>query len=273
MRAALVWSLAVVPTCASESTFVKNVHGEELQPCSTSGMAVTGVNRTGFCEGQVDTLAETICVNLATLASGENDFCKETDDIDSFCEDNDNENLYCPDPTDDTLTTECEIQAWCVSPAAFAVYIEEMGSCFAISDIVCKSINIAALATLEFDKDDYADALDCIIDRCGLYLSYRASMSALSTMGVRNSTVNMAGFAAVLVGMLMGVAWFIQRTVDDSDLEESLVSGKSKSESTLSTSGATECTSKAPEDKPPSDSTLPAESNAEDDSLSSPQVV
>ena len=116
----------------------KNVYGEPLQSCSSSGMAVTGYTRNGSCIDQYDDLgSHHICINLSSTSGG--NFCSVTGQPD-WCS---STKMACHD-NGTTVSKEeesCAIQNWCVCEWAFARYMERAGGCDMIQDIVCEAIN------------------------------------------------------------------------------------------------------------------------------------
>jgi len=111
---------------------------------------------------------------------------------------------------------KCPLENWCVSPAALARYVQRAG-CMAVGKIECESINFDALRaferissrrrgsggssgwTTDEDRQLYSDALNCLIDRCGLLVSADYIPSA-----VGNVWIDLAGFAAVSIGLAVG---------------------------------------------------------------------
>ena len=148
---ALFFSLLLqLRVVAADDNNYKNVYGNNLQVCSTDGMAQTGYTRTGYCvETQDDEGSHHICIDLSSAQGG--NFCDVTGQSD-WCS---SENMPCQDdPTQET----CSIQNWCVCQWAFASYIRNAGGCDQIQDIVCESINLQAV--LAYQKDEsYSFAL------------------------------------------------------------------------------------------------------------------
>jgi len=139
----------------------KNVYGEPLQSCSSSGMALTGFTRTGLCVNQQDDIgSHHICIDLSSTTGG--NFCTVTGQP-NWC----SSNMPCHDSKDNL----CPIEHWCVCQWAFAKYIQMAGGCEHIQKIECNAVNKHALHAYQnaaqSDKQ-YMDALKCIESKCGL---------------------------------------------------------------------------------------------------------
>ena len=64
---------------AAEDYVAKNVYGETLQPCSSTGSALTGYTRTGSCVDYYDDVgSHHICIELSSMASNGQNFCQVT---------------------------------------------------------------------------------------------------------------------------------------------------------------------------------------------------
>ena len=138
----------------------KNVYGNDLKSCSSSGMALTGYTRTGYCVDQNDDAgSHHICIDLSSTQGG--NFCSVTGQSD-WC----SSTMKCHD-----TSASCQVQDWCVCQWAFASYLENAGGCSQIQDIVCEAINMeAVLAYQSRSSSDVKirNALECIAERCGL---------------------------------------------------------------------------------------------------------
>ncbi len=149
----------------SKKTAKKNVYGNDLQLCSTEGMALTGFTRDGRCvEEQDDVGSHHICIDLSSIASTGKNFCAVTKQPD-WCDDK----MACSDDSDE----KCPVKDWCVCQWAFAAYIERAGGCDAIQEINCEATNIEALIAYKKKKKEGADqnivnALECLKQRCRL---------------------------------------------------------------------------------------------------------
>ena len=142
----------------SNATF-ENVNGEALQPCSQDGTALTGYTRNGHCVDQNDdTGSHHICINLASIASSDQNFCEVTGQSD-WCSSTDF-------PCHEDQNQSCAIENWCVCQWAFASYIEKAGGCDAIQDIQCDAINMKAMDAYKKDLTQYGEALACLYKRC-----------------------------------------------------------------------------------------------------------
>ena len=72
--------LLIGSTAAAAEDYVpKNVYGETLQPCSSTGSALTGYTRTGSCvDYQDDVGSHHICIELSSASSNGQNFCQVT---------------------------------------------------------------------------------------------------------------------------------------------------------------------------------------------------
>jgi uncharacterized protein (DUF2237 family) len=172
-------------------TSYRNVYGDQLQPCSSDGMALTGYTRTGYCvDRNDDEGSHHICIDLASADGG--NFCTVTGQSD-WCS---SSSMPCNGNSDET----CSIENWCVCQWAFASYLHNAGGCDMIQDIVCESINLeAVLAYQRTSGSKYETALNCLVSRCGLDLSksymQASSATSMSELGPAAS----AWFLAVVV--------------------------------------------------------------------------
>lgn len=141
----------------------KNVYGNELEPCSSGGMALTGYTRNGKCVDQYDDHgSHHICIDLSTNTGG--NFCAVTGQPD-WC----SSQMGCHEDS----SSFCQIQNWCVCQWAFATYVQNAGGCEKIQNIVCESINLEAVRAYmkKSGVEKYDEALSCIAQRCSLDLS------------------------------------------------------------------------------------------------------
>ena len=177
----LLTALLVVPLAAAQSPL--NVYGQALQPCSTDGMALTGYTRNGACVNhRNDRGSHHICLDIgigssATTATTTTDhyhnFCTVTGQP-NWCHSHD---MPCHhDPSQHT----CRIQYWCVCEWAFASYLQAVGGCDAVPDLVCDAIHQQALTAYQSQMNHrhqpkYAKALACLVQRCGLSQSLLSS--------------------------------------------------------------------------------------------------
>jgi len=192
-----------------------NVYGDVLQPCSSDGMALTGYTRSGYCVDQNDDSgSHHICIDLSSLGGGDDDsqnnqnFCDVTGQSD-WCSSQD---MPCQE---DPYTSECPVTNWCVCQWAFASYIQGSGGCENIQNIVCESINQQALLAYQkqLNSDQkYQDALDCLVDRCGLDSSQLSATSLYSTdSGVRSSAVGGFEIIIAMFAVLTGAIVYVYR--------------------------------------------------------------
>jgi len=194
---------------ASADSGYLNVYGQTLQSCSSDGMALTGWTRTGHCIDRYgDSGSHHICIDLSSLGGGnENDgdnqnFCDVTGQYD-WCSSQD---MPCHEDQD---TSACPVTNWCVCQWAFASYIQASGGCDNIQTVVCDSINLQALlayqnmAKQSNAEQKYEDALECLVERCGLTSSQLAAASLLSS----NTSSRFGVYGVFLVAaILAGVA-------------------------------------------------------------------
>jgi len=188
----------------------QNVYGNALQPCSSDGMALTGYTRTGYCIDQYDDSgSHHICIDLSSLGGdGSSDnFCDVTGQSD-WCSSQD---MPC---NEDPNTSGCPVTNWCVCQWAFASYIQGSGGCDNIQTVVCESINMEALkayqnmASKYNAEQKYIDALECLVDRCGLdasqFQTFRANVSTnyLTSPPARMTLFIILGIAAVTILLL-----------------------------------------------------------------------
>lgn len=139
------------------ATGYKNVYGEDLKPCSTSGMALTGWTRSGSCsEKQDDVGSHHICIDVASTKGG--NFCEVTmqgDWCDGYFE--------C-----DGSTGMCPVKDWCVCQWAFEGYLKRAGGCDKIQAIKCDAVNEEALKAYASNPEMHKEAYDCLVSRCNL---------------------------------------------------------------------------------------------------------
>jgi uncharacterized protein (DUF2237 family) len=168
-----------------------NVYGNELQSCSSEGMALTGYTRTGYCVDQNDdTGSHHICIDMSSATGG--DFCTVTGQSD-WC----SSEMACHEDA----SSNCAVQDWCVCQWAFSSYIQNAGGCDQIQDVVCEAINmqsIIAYQKVAWRSSAYQDALDCIVDKCSLDLS--KSMYATTNQSGSLSNRSYLGMFAIFVG-------------------------------------------------------------------------
>lgn len=160
----LTWHQALlllvgIVTVAADDYVPKNVYGEDLQPCSSDGSALTGYTRSGSCvDYQDDAGSHHICINLSSMSSSGRNFCQVTGQSD-WCSAN--------MPCHENESESCQVENWCVCQWAFASYIDKAGGCDAIQYIQCDAINMQALSAYASSSDDkHRVALQCIYTRC-----------------------------------------------------------------------------------------------------------
>jgi uncharacterized protein (DUF2237 family) len=204
---------ASLPSAAFSSSY-KNVYGNALQSCSSDGMALTGYTRTGYCVDQNDDQgSHHICINMASAAGG--NFCDVTGQ-DDWC----SSEMPCHEDQNEY----CQVQQWCVCQWAFASYLENAGGCSYIQTIVCEAINMEAVLAYQKQSSNskYQEALDCLVDRCGLDLS--SSMYLHGSSGAVSSSWLRWGLVAGAVFALAGAILYLRRRrYTDIDKEARLV--------------------------------------------------
>ncbi|KAG7342557.1 DUF2237 domain containing protein [Nitzschia inconspicua] len=204
-------------TRASAAQSYSNVFGQPLQSCSSDGMALTGYTRTGYCVDEYDDQgSHHICIDLSSTSNNGDNFCTVTGQSD-WCSSQD---MPCHNNNKDNYSRA--VQNWCVCQWAFASYIENAGGCDSIQTIVCDSINLQAILAYQqqLAQEKYANALQCIVDRCSLDMnnlptttgsssshSVWGQASNVMTAGGRNGstqTVFLIMIALLVVGAAIG---------------------------------------------------------------------
>jgi hypothetical protein len=212
----------------SGSTYL-NVYGDTLQPCSSQGMALTGYTRTGKCVDQYDDQgSHHICIDMSSSndangnnfcqVTGQDDWCAEAMPCDTV-NGNGGNNYY-----NNNNGGYCAIQNWCVCQWAFASYIQTAGGCDFIQDIVCESVNLEAVlayqrqvASASDTYGKYEDALQCLVNRCGLDVdnlpqsarSSSASDGLTAFVPTSTGTMSIAILGVLLVGVGAAIVFFV----------------------------------------------------------------
>ena len=198
-----------------------NVFGDQLQPCCSEGMALTGYTRTGYCvDEDDDSGSHHICIDLSSTNTEEN-FCEVTGQNDWCssmmpCDDGKGYQTNDGEGDDDD---QCQVQNWCVCQWAFANYIQTAGGCNYVQDIVCESINQQALIAYKSKMNKaskYQDALECIVDRCGISIDDipTGNVGRLSHMSIETfNSRRAAAWALVVVvsAAAAGAAYYTSR--------------------------------------------------------------
>jgi uncharacterized protein (DUF2237 family) len=205
-----ILTLTTALLCLTQTNAVEytNVYGNELQSCSSEGMALTGYTRTGYCVDQNDdTGSHHICIDMSSATGG--DFCTVTGQSD-WC----SSEMACHEDS----SSNCAVQDWCVCQWAFSAYIEKAGGCDQIQDVVCEAINmesIIAYQKVAWRSSAYQDALDCIVDKCSLDLSksmYASSTYQSGSFFSNLSSRSYVGMSLLLVGTVaLAVLAFVRR--------------------------------------------------------------
>jgi uncharacterized protein (DUF2237 family) len=204
----LILTLSSVARSDDAENYYRNVDGDQLQPCSSDGMALTGYTRTGYCVDQNDDEgSHHICINLASADGG--NFCTVTGQ-DDWC------SSYMP--CDGNSEETCPIENWCVCQWAFASYLQKAGGCDMIQGIVCESINLEAVLTYRRTSGyKYDTALNCLVNRCGLDLSksYMQASSVTSMSDMKSAALAwfLAAFCVCAVAFIVykGVKYLSER--------------------------------------------------------------
>ncbi|KAL3911283.1 MAG: hypothetical protein SGARI_001723 [Bacillariaceae sp.] len=118
----------------------------------------------------------------------------------------------------------CAIQNWCVCQWAFASYIQTAGGCDYIQDIVCESVNLEAVlayqqqvASGSDSYGKYENALQCLVDRCGLDVNNLPSSARSNVDGLTAFVPTSVGSMSVMIlsllvaGMVATIAFFTYR--------------------------------------------------------------
>ena len=202
-------ALVLVALPAGNAADYKNIFGSQLSSCSSDGTALTGYTRNGYCVDQNDDEgSHHICIDMASTTGG--DFCSVT-----------GQSNWCSSemPCHEDQSLNCQIQNWCVCQWAFASYIESAGGCDAIQDVVCDAINAQALIAYKQQasgSQKYQDALDCLMQKCGVQGSsnYFSSLSTAANgnnkLQVASSPMNFVILAAA-VALVVGAVTVYQR--------------------------------------------------------------
>lgn len=144
----------------------KNALGFDLQPCSTSGMALTGPSREGYCMDSYGNYGSHICMNIDNSNDDINNFCNVESIQERLPACIENSLFPCQEDTRDM----CPVQNYCVHQCYFSHYLEEIGNCDDIQEIKCDAVNIKSL--IAYGKrhyiEKYDNALNCIAQKCNL---------------------------------------------------------------------------------------------------------
>jgi uncharacterized protein (DUF2237 family) len=138
----------------------KNVEGNRLAQCSTSGMAATGFSRTGKCTdaGSTDAGSHHICIDLKGATVGGQNFCQVTGQS-NWCD----EQGECQDDE----SQMCDRSGWCVCQWAFAGFLQNGGSCDQLA-VNCDATHMAALEAYRSDPSEFSAALECLEQKCSI---------------------------------------------------------------------------------------------------------
>ena len=147
----------------------KSVTGSALQVCSQPGEATTGWTRDGHClAGANDRGSHHICIKM------EQDFCDVT-----------NQGDWCSTLRDPR--SGHPIGHWCVCQWAFASYLRgKRNDCAAFSSVNCNATNALALGAYQ-TRPEYADALRCLNEKCGVGTFEQTQESAYKAPAVEQT--------------------------------------------------------------------------------------
>jgi uncharacterized protein (DUF2237 family) len=166
-------------------------------------MALTGYTRTGYCVDKNDDQgSHHICIDLSsTNEINGNNFCQVTGQ-DDWC----STAMPCHDyDKDGGNDGYCMVQNWCVCQWAFASYVENAGGCDNIQTIICAAVNLEALLAYQQQSttEKYQNALECIVNRCGLdmnALPTRSQNSVYNNNASKTRNSSIGTFVMVLLG-------------------------------------------------------------------------
>ena len=167
---------------------------------------MTGYTRTGYCvDINGDSGSHHICIDLSSTSGG--NFCSVTGQSD-WCS---STSMQCDTSNGSNDNGNCPVQNWCVCQWAFASYIENAGGCDQIQEIVCDSINYKAIEAYQATaggNPKYADALQCLVDRCGLT---GISVPSQSKVAVATRVTGIGGGLVVVVVAIVWAAMVVYR--------------------------------------------------------------
>lgn len=159
--------LRIHTATAASSSSQLNLYNQLLQPCSTTGMALTGYTRDGTCVDRADDSgSHHICIDLSSASSNGLNFCQVTGQS-NWCA----QRMPCAgDDESSDSSSYCPVQDWCVCQWAFASYLQEAGGCDAIQEIHCEATNVQAIKAYRkmAGEEKYQNALECLTQRCDL---------------------------------------------------------------------------------------------------------
>jgi len=186
----------------------KNLFEMELRPCSTKGMAMTGLNQDGRCAHHgFDGRSEPICIHVPSFPTfidglrvpGDKEKqekrgpgARRRTSLYAYLFEHPDRALYKEDnfftltgqpnkmeqnvPCADDPNKECPIEHWCVSEQAFSAFLDQAGGCRKIGTVLCEATNLHALETYAQDlanggqgaDERMKAALECLQDKCWL---------------------------------------------------------------------------------------------------------
>jgi len=185
-----VATFLLIASCVSALTNEKNANGDELQPCSTSGMALTGGSREGYCVDTYGNYGSHICMNIDNSNDDINNFCNLENTAGKLPACVENAQFPCQEDT----RLMCPVQNYCVHQCYFSHYLEEIGSCDDIQDIQCDAVNMRSLIAYgkRASVEKYGNALDCIAKKCDISDEMVATLKKTKCGSTASSLVEMA---------------------------------------------------------------------------------
>lgn len=177
----------------------RNIYGEKLQPCSTSGMALAGATSSGYCfEKNDESNSHHVCINL----SSNSDFCDMTKQSKDWCSDE----KVCDNGYGSSNGAMCSIENWCACQWSFATYIQNIGGCEFVQDLKCNAIHLQTIksyvnmiATRKDRDDRISNALNCIVSKCGLNNSEKLIQMYSSQQSSKGHKVMGALFSILII--------------------------------------------------------------------------
>ena len=152
--------IGIVLIIATTAYGYQNVKGGDLEPCSTTGMALTGFTRNSKCVDRNDDAgSHHVCIDMSSTSGG--NFCTVTGQP-NWC----SESMVC-----NNGRGMCNVVCWCVCEWAFSSYIQKAGGCDKIAKIHCEATNMMALKHYEEQAGHSSDvklALECLKQKCAV---------------------------------------------------------------------------------------------------------
>lgn len=193
-----------------------NIYGQELQPCSTAGMALAGRTSTGFCTEKNDVSDSLhVCIDL----SSNDNYCTITNQNQNWC----SESKPCDNGYGQSCEETCPIENWCACQWNFASYVQLVGGCNYVKDLQCNAINLqtirAYVNTISRKKDRSKriyNALNCLVSKCGL--SNTETLIQMYTVNQNSYGPKIGLFFTVLI--ICVACYTVHRISKDDEREE-----------------------------------------------------